>query len=155
MNYLAERGAVSELDTLRTEALKHRPDDLVLAEAFLENLVGRKDRVQLSAYVQALGLANECSNRITPSKTCAGLKSFWSERLKGLLFFEASAPRWEKARRALGSGDCRLAQAELKEIEVREGVFPDLLEKKILVAHCLGESETAAALGLELEKLRF
>jgi hypothetical protein len=155
MLYLGDRNAVAELDTLRNEALKHRPEDLVLAEAFLENLVARKDRLQLSAYVQALGVANACRQRVYQSKTCAGLRSFWSERLKGLLFFETSAPRWEKARRALESGDCRLAQAELKEIEVREGVFPDLLEKKILVAQCLGEAETAATLGQELEKLRF
>jgi hypothetical protein len=153
--YLTERGANTELDTLRAEALKHRPEDLILAEAFLENLVARKDRLQLTAYVQALGVANECKLRVTSSKTCTGLRSVWSERLKGLLFFESSAPRWEKARRALGSGDCRLAQAELKEIELREGVFPDLLEKKILVAQCLGEAETAATLGQELEKLRF
>lgn len=155
ISYLVERGAVAELDTLRAEALKHRPEDVVLAESFLENLVARKDRGQLNAYVQALSVANLCALRVSQSKACAGLRSFWTERLKGLLFFETSAPRWERARRALEAGDCRLAQAELKEVEVREGVFPDLIEKKILVAQCLGEAETAAALGQELEKLRF
>jgi len=155
LNYLSSRGANSELDLLRYEALKKRPDDMDLVEAFSENLVGRKDRTQLNAYIQSLADANLCRDKTTYPKQCAVLKSIWNERLSGLLFYESSAPRWEKARRALDKGDCRLAQAELKEIEVREGVFPDLLSKKVLVARCLGEVQTAASLTLELEKLRF
>jgi hypothetical protein len=79
----------------------------------------------------------------------------WTERLAGLWFYESSAPRWEKARRALEAGDCRSAQAELKEIEAREGSFVTLISQKMNVARCLGETESATALSQELEKLRF
>ncbi|MEO5667343.1 MAG: hypothetical protein ABIR96_04720 [Bdellovibrionota bacterium] len=155
LEYLTSHGASAETDTLRSETLKKRPDDLEVAEAFLEALVVRKDRLQLNSYVQALVEANECRSKTTHAKTCSGLRVLWNDRLGGLLFYEASAPRWEKARRALEAGDCRIAQAELKEIEAREGIFPDLLSKKILVAQCLGDTESVVGLNQDLEKLRF
>lgn len=155
LNYLSSRGASSELDLLRYEVLKKRPDDMELAEAFGENLVGRKDRTQLNAHIQSLVDANLCRSAALQSKPCLTLRALWIERLSGLLFYESSAPRWEKARRALDKGDCRLAQAELKEIEAKEGIFPDLLSKKVLVARCLGEEEAVSLLNIELEKLRF
>ncbi len=170
LDYLKARKASSEIDTLRQEALKARPHDWELAQAFLETLLGRKDRVLLHDYIFALASAQGCIERTTTeeaastarrpralstSKFCVDLRELWQGRLSNLLFYEASAPRWERARRALEAKDCRLAQAELREIEAREGAFPDLISQKILAAQCLGDLETTAGLERELEKLRF
>jgi hypothetical protein len=163
LDYLKGRRTTNEIDTLRNEALKHRPADIALVEAFLEALLTRKDRVQLHEYLYAVADANACRANAEPSEfpkqvqisqVCARLRSIWSERLSGLLFFETSVPKWEKARRALEAKDCRAAQAELRDIEVREGVFPDLISQKILAARCMGDPASAASLERELEKLR-
>jgi len=155
LGYLSERGAHAEADRLRAEALKHRPEDIEIAEAFLELLVTRKDRKQLNEYVQTLVEANGCRNRAFRPRTCGGLRTLWTERLAGVLFYESSAPRWEKARRALEDRDCRFALAEFKEIEAREGSFPELLSKKIEAAECLKDVAGAAAYRDELDKMKF
>lgn len=154
LDFTIEENDSEGLEALRIRILKERPEDLTLLNKLLEVEVRRKDRLALVKQMTTLRDANHCLTE-DPATVCASLAKLWDSSLSQILFYEESAGKLEKVRRAIEVRDCASALPVLKEIIAREG--PQLrpyLERLAETQACLGDGLGKAATDERLKELR-
>ena len=160
-DFFAAENDTDSLDAMRTRILalprsremNRESDQLLLIGRVLDERIANKDRKGLLTSFTSVVDSAKCRAKSSGEKSrlCAELKRLWVGNLDSLSFFEDSAAKLEKARRAVEARDCSLAQSVTNEIEIKEGLVKGNLLLQQQIANCLSDAPLMELVG---EKLR-
>ncbi|NCN42126.1 hypothetical protein GW916_12850 [bacterium] len=140
--YLDKTNAKGQFLKLKDFSMRSRSSDRKVSEYVLDYFVRGRDRNAINEYVLEIAKLNHCSadsekKEVVDSKHCVWLRRLWKDSLSQLQFYDSTAPQLESYREYMAQKDCSNAKLVLEQIEIREGEFLGLLNRRLRVAKCL------------------
>ena len=162
-DFFAVENDTDALDAIRTRILElpqsreisRESDQFLLISRVHNERIANKDRKGLLSSFGKVVTSAMCRAKSSgeESHLCLELKRLWIGNLDSLNFYEDSAAKVEKARRAIEARDCLLAQSVTNEIEAKEGLVKANLFLQQQIANCLSDAPLMEAVGEQVRTL--